>query len=68
MAWWKESNYSEGNEDLIPGSGIALGEGNGNPLQYSSLENPMDIGASPRSYKRVGHDLATKQQRHKTYF
>ena len=27
---------------LIPGSGRSLGEGNGNPLQYSSLENPMD--------------------------
>ena len=28
-----------------PGSGIALREGNGNPLQYSCLENPMDGGA-----------------------
>ena len=28
-----------------PGSGRSLGEGNGNPLQYSSLENPMDLGA-----------------------
>ena len=65
----KESNYNAGNEGLIPGSGIALGEGNGNPLQYSSLENPMDIGASPWSYKSVGHDLVTKQQQcHKTYF
>ena len=27
---------------LIPGSGRSPGEGNGNPLQYSSLENPMD--------------------------
>ena len=27
---------------LIPGSGRSLGEGNGNPLQYSYLENPMD--------------------------
>ena len=31
---------------LIPGSGILLpGGGNGNPLQYSCLENPMDRGA-----------------------
>ena len=30
---------------LIPGSGRSLGEGNGNPLQYSCLENPMDRGA-----------------------
>ena len=29
----------------IPGSGRSSGEGNGNPLQYSCLENPMDIGA-----------------------
>ena len=34
-------------EDLgsIPGSGRPPGEGNGNPLQYSCLENPMDGGA-----------------------
>ena len=30
---------------LIPGSGRPPGEGNGNPLQYSCLENPMDGGA-----------------------
>ena len=30
---------------LIPGSGRSLGGGNGNPLQYSCLENPMDRGA-----------------------
>ena len=30
---------------LIPGSGRSPGEGNGNPLQYSGLENPMDRGA-----------------------
>ena len=29
---------------LIPGSGRFLGGGNGNPLQYSCLENPMDRG------------------------
>jgi len=29
----------------IPGSGRSPGEGNGNPLQYSHLENPMDRGA-----------------------
>ena len=31
--------------DLIPGSGRAPGEGNGNPLQYSCLKNPTDRGA-----------------------
>jgi len=30
---------------LIPGSGMSPGEGNGDPLQYSGLENPMDGGA-----------------------
>ena len=30
---------------LIPGSGLSPGEENGNPLQYSGLENPMNGGA-----------------------
>ena len=34
-----------GDLGLIPGSGRSPGEGNGNPLQYSCLENPMDTGA-----------------------
>ena len=34
-----------GDTDSIPGSGRPPGEGNGNPLQYSCLENPMDTGA-----------------------
>ena len=34
-----------GDLDSIPGSGRSPGEGNGNPLQYSCLENPMDRGA-----------------------
>ena len=34
-----------GDLGLIPGSGRSAGEGNGNPLQYSCLENPMDGGA-----------------------
>ena len=34
-----------GDEGLILGSGRSPGEGNGNPLQYSCLENPMDRGA-----------------------
>ena len=39
------------------------GEGNGNPLQYSRLENPMDRGAwqvIANVVPRVGHDSATK--------
>ena len=34
-----------GDAGLIPGSGRSPGEGNGNPLQYSCLENPMERGA-----------------------
>ena len=34
-----------GNVGSIPGSGRSPGEGNGNPLQYSRLENPTDRGA-----------------------
>jgi len=41
----KESTYSAGDPGSIPGLGRFPGEGNGNPLQYSYLENPMDRGA-----------------------
>ena len=40
----KESACTAGDVGLIPGSGRSPGEGNGNPLQYSCLENPMDRG------------------------
>ena len=42
----KESACNAGDPGLIPGSGRSPEEGNGNPLQYSCLENPMDRGAS----------------------
>ena len=42
----KESAYNSGDLGLIPGWGRSPGEGNGNPLQYSFLENLMDRGAS----------------------
>ena len=41
----KKSAYNAGglrDAGWIPGSGISLGEGNGKPLQYPCLENPMD--------------------------
>ena len=41
----KESACSAGEQGSIPGSGRFPREGNGNPLQYSCLENPMDRGA-----------------------
>ena len=50
----------------IPGWERSPGEENGNPLQYSCLENPMDTGARQATQsvgpQRVGHNLATKQQ------
>ena len=42
---------------LIPGSGRSLGRGNGNPLQYSCLENPTDRGAWPAIVHRAAKSL-----------
>ena len=41
----KNSPANSEDMDLIPGVGSSHGEGNGYPLQYSSLRNPMDRGA-----------------------
>ena len=41
----KESAFNAGDQGSIPGSGRSTGEGNGNPLQYSCLQNSMDRGA-----------------------
>ena len=41
----KASARNAGDPGLVPGLGRSPGEGNGNPLQYSCLENPMDRGA-----------------------
>ena len=41
----KASVYNVGDPGSIPGSGRPPGEGNGNPLQYYCLEDPMDRGA-----------------------
>ena len=41
----KASACKAGNPGSIPGLGRSPGEGNGTPLQYSCLENPMDRGA-----------------------
>ena len=51
------------NLSSIPGSGRPAGEGNGHPLKYSCLKNPMDRGvwrAIVNGVARVGQDLATK--------
>ena len=58
----KESVCNEGDLGLIPGFGGSPGEGNGYPLQYSCLKNPMDEEPgrlqSMRS-QRVGHNWVT---------
>ena len=40
--WLHKESACNGDPGLIPGSGRSPGEGNGNPLQYSCLGNPMD--------------------------
>ena len=55
----KESACNAGELGLIPGLGRFPGEGNGNPLQHSCLENPMDRRAwqaTVHGVTRVGHD------------
>ena len=54
----KESAYQSGDLGSIPRPGRSSGEGNGNPLQYSCLENFRDRGAwratySPQSHKEL---------------
>ena len=52
---------------MIPGSGKSPGGGNGNPLQYPCLGNPLDRGAwraTVHGVAKIGQDLATKQQQH----
>ena len=53
--------------DSIPGLERSPGEGKGNQLQYSCLENPLDGGtwrAIVHGVTRVGHDLVTKLPLH----
>ena len=67
----KESAYNAGDLGLIPGSGRSSGEGNGNPFQYSCLENLMDRAAWQAivyGVTRVGHNLATKPPRDQQIF
>ena len=51
----KESAHNEGDPGSIPGSGRSPGEGNGNPLQYSCLENSMNGGAWRAIVQGVKH-------------
>ena len=61
----KEFACNVGDVGLIPGSGRSPGEGSGNLLQYSCLENPMDREAwwtTVHEVRRVRHNFATKPQ------
>ena len=53
----KASAYNAGDPGSIPGLGRSPGEGNGNPLVYSCLENPMDRGA----WQAAVHGVAKSQ-------
>ena len=57
---------SLGDTCSIPGSGGFPGEGNGNPLQCSCLENPMDRGAWGATVQRVSRDMTEATQRTRT--
>ena len=55
----KESTYNAGDPSLIPGSGRSPGEGNGNPLQDSCLDNPMEREA----WQAAVHGVAKSRAR-----
>ena len=55
----KESLRQAGDVGLVPGSGKSPGEGNGNPLQYSCLGNPMDRGAWQTTVRGVTKSQST---------
>ena len=58
----KASACNAGDPGLIPGSGRSPGEGNGYPLQYSCLKNPMNRGAwwdSPQGHKESDTNAVT---------
>ena len=52
------ANGDTGDEGLIPGSGRCPGEGDGNPLQYSCLGNPMERGAWRARVHMLAKELA----------
>ena len=66
LRWWlsdgKESSGNVGDPGSIPGLGRSPGEGNGYPLQYSCLENPMDGGAW-RATSPWGHTKSDTPER-----
>ena len=59
----KASACNVGDPGSIPGLGRSPGEGNGNPLQYSWLENPMDGGAWQATYSPWGRKESDTTER-----
>ena len=59
LPWWLSGKESAAAGDLgcIPGLGRSPGGGNGNPLQYSCLENPMDRG----TWQAIVHEVPKSQ-------
>ena len=65
IIWWlsdKESTCQAGDAGSIPGSGGSSGEGNGNSLQYSCLENPTDRGTWRATVHGVEKELDMTKQ------
>ena len=53
----KDPSANAGDMDSVPGWRRSPGEGNGNPLQYSCLGNPMDRGAWQATVRKVAKEL-----------
>ena len=73
LPWWLNSKESScnagatGDTGSIAGSGWSPGEEHGNPLQYSSLKNPMDRGAwraKSLGSQRIGHNRSDLRRTH----
>ena len=64
----KNLTANAGDSGSIPGSGISPGVGNGNPLLYSDLENPMDREACRAAIHRVAELDATEHVHTHFYF
>ena len=65
LPWWfsgKKFACQVGEMGSIPGSGRSPGEGNGNPLQYTCLGNPMDRGAWWAKMRGVTKELDMTEQ------
>ena len=60
----KEFTCNAGDTGSVPGLGRSLGGGNGNPLQYSCLENPMDRGAWWATVHGVAKELDVTARMH----